>query len=270
MCSQPPTRHDDSWLVEEASQVARHIRRGPAILGFTGGEPLLLGDALRQVLLSFSAALPETLLEVLTNGRLLGDASFAARILDGLPRRVAWMVPLYGHADFLHDEVVQSDGAFEQTLGGLLNLQAFGQPVQLRIVLIEPVLEHLPEFCSFVAKNLPFVREVALMGCEPVGLALANQTACNVDLREWSETLLRADRILRRAGLPVLLMNTPLCALPAELWPYAQKSISDWKNVYPPECSSCSVRNACCGLFVSQSRGWRPTVLRPVLEEVSS
>jgi His-Xaa-Ser system radical SAM maturase HxsC len=266
MCSQPPTNHDDSWLVEEAKQLARHVGRAPALVGFTGGEPLLLGVGLRDVIQTFHAHLPETRFEILTNGRRLSDRALAEHLLGGLPKRVCWMVPLYGHADFLHDHVVQCEGAFDETIGGLLNLQASGQAIQLRVVLIEPVLEALTDLCIFVAKNMPFVREVALMGCEPVGFALANRSICETDIRQWAPTLSRAVHILQRGGLPVMLMNLPLCALPEDLWPLAQRSISDWKQVYAPECAKCSVRADCCGLFAWHKRGWRPTTLQPISE----
>lgn len=266
MCSQPPTNHDDSWLVEEAKQLARHIGDAPDTVGFTGGEPLLLGVGLRDVIETFDLHLPQAQLEILTNGRALSDRTFAEQLLVGLPKRVCWMVPIYGHADFLHDSIVQSAGAFDETIGGLLNLHEFGQTIQLRVVLIEPVLEILTDLCSFVAKNMPFVREVALMGCEPVGFALANRSICEIDIRQWEATLSRAVHILQRGGLPVMLMNLPLCALPEGLWPLAQRSISDWKQVYAPECGECSVRAHCCGLFAWHKRGWRPTFLKPICE----
>jgi His-Xaa-Ser system radical SAM maturase HxsC len=266
MCSQPPTPQDDSWLVEEAKQVAAHIRRAPSVLGFTGGEPLLLGAALRDVLEAFGGAHPDTRFEVLTNGRGFSGRVLAECILAGLPPRVSWMVPLYGHADFLHDHVVQAEGAFDQTIDGLLTLHAYRQSVQLRIVLIRPVLEVLPALCEFIARNLPFVREVALMGCEPIGYALANRDVCKIDLVQWHRALATALRCLTRANVPALLMNVPLCALPSELYRYAHRSISDWKRVYAPECDGCTLRQDCCGLFASAARGWRPTELRPMRE----
>jgi His-Xaa-Ser system radical SAM maturase HxsC len=182
MCSQPPTRQDDAWLVEEAKQIAVHMHQGPAVLGFTGGEPLLLREGLREVLDVFARLHPGTCFDVLTNGRLLSDRPLATRLLGGLEARVSWMVPLYGHADFLHDRVVQAEGAFDETIDGLLTLQEFAQPIQLRIVLIEPVLRVLTELCAFITRNLPFVREVALMGCEPIGYALAHREVCEVDI----------------------------------------------------------------------------------------
>ena len=266
MCSQPPTSNDDSWLIEEAKQIAVHLRRAPAVLGFTGGEPLLLGPALRDVIETFASAHPGLRFEVLTNGRRLSDRTLAAALLTGLAPQVTWMVPLYGHADFLHDHVVQSEGAFDETIDGLLTLQAFVQQIQLRIVLIEPVLQVLPDLCTFIARNLPFVREVALMGCEPIGYALRNRAECEVNISDWGNTLTQSVRSLTRAGIHPVLMNTPLCSIPTDLHSYAHRSISDWKQGYAPECDGCRMRKDCCGLFASAMHGWRPAGLRPIRE----
>ena len=157
-------------------------------------------------------------------------------------------------------------GAFDETIGGLLALRERRQAIQLRIVLIEPVLRALPELCRFIAMNLPFVREVALMACEPTGFALANREHCEVDLLDWSAILDRATRELSRRRVPFLFMNTPLCALPEHLWSTAHKSISDWKNVYAAECATCSVKDRCSGLFAWHEKGWKPATIRPILE----
>lgn len=262
MCSQPPTTADDSWLVDEAIDAIRHLRRAPRVLGLTGGEPLLLGHGLRRVLDAIAAHLPETRVEVLTNGRLFSNAQTAASILDGLDTTVRWLIPLYGHADFVHDFVVQSPGAFDETIAGLLALQDHGQQVQLRTVLIEPVLEILPELAGFIGRNLPFVNELAWMGCEPTGFALANRQLCEVDLSDWGATLEQSSRVLRRHGVPQLFMNLPLCVLPRPLWPLAHRSISDWKNVYAPECTECAVKSRCAGLFAWHEKGWKPAPLK--------
>lgn len=262
MCSQPPTQHDDSWLVEEAVAVASHIKASPRAIGLTGGEVLLLRSGLRRVLDVLSNRHPQTEIEILTNGRLLADAAFVQEVLSGFTGNVSWLVPLYGHADFLHDYVVQSQGAFEETLAGLLNLQALQQPVQLRIVLIEPVLQVLPDLCLFIGRNLPFVREVALMACEPIGFALANRDVCQVDLTNWHSQLQDASRVLTRLRIPYIFMNTPLCALPPALWPAARQSISDWKRTYDVACQGCGVIEQCAGLFAWYARGWSPAPIK--------
>lgn len=267
MCSQPPTQQNDEWMVQEAVDVIRHMRCSPPVLGLSGGEPLLLGERLREVLDTVASHHPGTQVEVLTNGRLLADAGLSRALLSELTATATWLVPLYGHADFLHDFVVQAPGAYEQTLEGLLNLQAYSQPIQLRIVLIKPVLENLQELCSFIGRNLPFVREVALMACEPIGFALANRDICEVDLVDWHDSLLEATRELKRHSVPFLFMNTPLCTLPPELYGYAHQSISDWKNVYPAQCDACDAKPSCSGLFAWHERGWKPSKTIKLLVE---
>ncbi|MCK9199800.1 MAG: His-Xaa-Ser system radical SAM maturase HxsC [Gallionella sp.] len=264
MCSQPPTTHDDQWLIDEALLVAAHINDSPSAIGLSGGEPLLLGPRLREVIDAYATRLPSTRIEILTNGRLLADEVLATHLLTGISDKVSWLVPLYGHADFLHDFVVQSVGAFEQTIGGLLTLQSYGQAIQLRIVLIEPTLRVLPELCRFIGRNLPFVREVALMGCEPIGFALANRDACKTDLADWHAELIEAANALRRANVPYIFMNTPLCALPQSLWAHAHQSISDWKRSFREECSICVVKTNCSGLFSWHNHNWTPTVIKAI------
>ena len=266
MCSQPPTPQDDSWLIAEAIDVISHIRNSPECIGLTGGEPLLLGKDLRRILDALFEQHPQTFVDVLTNARLLSRNQVQQELLTGLGGKVSWLVPLYGHADFLHDFIVQSVGAFEETVAGLLALQESKQAIQLRIVLIEPVLQVLPELCAFIGRNLPFVREVALMACEPTGFALANRNHCEVDLTEWKSTLEEGTQALQRHRVPCILMNAPLCALPRSLWPFAQRSISDWKNVYASECDGCGVRGKCSGLFAWHDRGWKPSRLMPIVE----
>lgn len=267
MCSQPPTPQADDWMVREAVEVIRHMGSSPPVLGLTGGEPLLLGEGLREVLDHVHECHPSTQVEILSNGRLLANAPLCKAVVDGLQTPTTWLVPLYGHVDFLHDFVVQAHGAFEQTLAGLLNLQQHRQPIQLRIVLIKPVLDVLPELCTFIGRNLPFVKEVALMACEPIGFALANRELCEVDLADWQGTLEQAARQLKRHSVPFLFMNTPLCALPTDLHGHAHRSISDWKNVYTPVCEPCQLKPDCAGFFAWHERGWKPAKTIPITRE---
>jgi len=267
MCSQPPTQHDDSWLVTQAIEIVRHIKKSPSALGITGGEPLLLGQGLRQILDAIDACHPTTRVEVLSNGRLLSSEIVASKVLAKLDADVAWLIPLYGHADFVHDFVVQSPGAFEETIGGLLTLQAHQQRIQLRIVLVDPVLQALEQLCGFIGRNLPFVHEVALMACEPTGFAIANRDVCEVDLADWTRTLEKSVSILRRHEIRFMFMNTPFCALPVDLRKHAHRSISDWKNSYAAECDQCDMKASCSGLFEWARSTWAPAKITPIREE---
>ena len=56
---------------------------------------------------------------------------------------------------------------------------------------------------------------------------------------------------LELAGIHTSLYNHPLCLLPEGLWPFARHSISDWKNVYLPQCQGCVRQGQCGGFFAS-------------------
>lgn len=52
----------------------------------------------------------------------------------------------------------------------------------------------------------------------------------------------------------VAAYNVPLCLIPESIHPYAQKSISDWKNKYLSECDQCFLKSKCCGLFATSQK----------------
>ena len=83
-------------------------------------------------------------------------------------------IPIYSDDPVRHDYVVQSKGAFDQTVRGILNLKYFNQRVEIRIVIQKQTIERLVKTCEFICRNLLFVDHVALMGLEMMGFTRAN------------------------------------------------------------------------------------------------
>jgi His-Xaa-Ser system radical SAM maturase HxsC len=265
MCSQPPKEADDSWLLEElVNEVVPLIAPDTGELGITGGEPALLGERLVRLLIALKERLPGTAVHMLTNGRRFCDQAFALSIARVAHPDLVLGIPLYSDLPEEHDYVVQARGAFDETVRGILNLKRAGVRVELRFVIHAETYERLPEFADFVGRNLLFVDHVALMGLEPTGFAKTNIERLWADPLDYQSQLANAVHRLARVGLNVSIYNLPLCVLPAQLRGYARKSISDWKNVYFDECSSCVRRDACAGFFASstlkRSRGVTPFV----------
>ena len=52
----------------------------------------------------------------------------------------------------------------------------------------------------------------------------------------------------------VSVFNHQLCVVDESVWPFARKSISDWKNVYLDACAGCGVRQDCGGFFQSATK----------------
>ena len=76
MCSQPPKRHDDSWLMESVLESIELLPKNLNMIGFSGGEPTLYGDKLVQLIQKTKNFLPNTGIDILTNGRAFKDLNF--------------------------------------------------------------------------------------------------------------------------------------------------------------------------------------------------
>jgi His-Xaa-Ser system radical SAM maturase HxsC len=171
-------------------------------------------------------------------------------------------IPIYAAVDHLHDYVVQSRGAFDATVLGILKLKDRQQRVEVRVVLHALTAPHIVQTCRWISRNLPFVDHVALMGLENTGFAIANNDLLWMDPIDYRDDLAEAVDVLASAGMKASVYNLPRCLLAPSVWPHAVQSISDWKNGYVEECDSCVEKEECAGFFTSgrprRSRGIRP------------
>jgi His-Xaa-Ser system radical SAM maturase HxsC len=251
MCSQPPKRVDDSWLLQEAMDAIRLIPRNTRSLGITGGEPTLFGEGFIGLLRHIKNWLPHTSLHILSNGRTFADASFAEKYAAVQHPDLMVGIPVYSDDPARHDYVVQAKGAFDETIRGILNLKRLNQKVEIRVVVHKQTCEGLPALAEFIARNLLFVDHVALMGLEMTGFTRANLDALWIDPVDYKAELSKAVRILRSYGLNTSVYNHPLCLVNPDVEPSYVKSISDWKNEYASECGPCTRKQECGGFFSS-------------------
>lgn len=267
MCSQPPRDVDDAWRVDEMLRVISLVDRDEAQLGISGGEPTLLGAGLVSVLQAIAAYLPDTQVQILSNGRAFAAPEVAEQLATISRERTLWAIPLYSDVAEVHDQVVVAPGAFGETLDGLYELGRRDAQVEIRVVLHALTVGRLPQLAAFIYRRLPFVRHVALMGLEPMGFAKGNRDRLWIDPVDYVAELEAAVSHLANRGMPVSIYNLPLCALPRGLWPFAQQSISDWKNSFAPECEGCAVRPHCAGFFASAGPAWRSRAVRALAFE---
>jgi His-Xaa-Ser system radical SAM maturase HxsC len=265
MCSQPPKERDDSRLLHRAASLVRMLPPTASELGFTGGEPTLYGSGLVELLRTTARCLPATEIHLLSNGRRFADLDFAAEYATvGNPRLMVG-IPIFGAETSLHDYVVQARGAFNETIAGILALGRLRQRVEIRVVLQKHTAPAIVEIAEFIARNLPFVEKVALMGLEMTGLARANLAEVWVDPFDYRADLAEAALVLKHAGVRTNIYNHQLCVLERRVWPLAVRSISDWKNEYLPACLPCSVRARCGGLFASSAKHRHSDHIGPIL-----
>jgi His-Xaa-Ser system radical SAM maturase HxsC len=263
MCSQPPREVPDHWRPQAMMDLVDLIDPNAPLLTITGGEPTLLGDGLIEVVGHAAHMLPSTDIHVLSNGRTFADEGFAGRFTSLHPR-LSWGVPVYGDHFALHDFIVQRQGAFQQTVRGLYALHAAGQSVEIRVVLVKPVVERIEAIAHYLYRAFPFASHIALMGLEPTGFAKAHRDDVWMDPVDFGPVLARATEFLARRGMNVSLYNLPLCVLPESVRTFAIPSISDWKQVYHPACEGCTLRAKCGGFFAWATDEWTSRAIAPI------
>jgi His-Xaa-Ser system radical SAM maturase HxsC len=264
MCSQPPKERDDSYLYARAAAIIDALPSSARSVALTGGEPTVDADAFLGLIEHISSAAPHLGVHILSNGRRFADRAFAERFASIPLDDVMVGIPLYSSEPSLHDYVVQAPGAFTETVRGILTLAAAGVPVELRVVLQQATVPVLSEIATYIARNLSFVSQVALMGLEMTGLARPNASIVWVDPADYRLQLADAYGILADAKIPTRIYNQPLCVTDRELWPATVQSISDWKNDFPELCEPCTVKDQCAGVFTT-SHGRVSAHLQPIL-----
>jgi len=259
MCSQPPKDIDDRWLLDEIKAALPLVAKDTKSLCFTGGETLTDWREFVDVLADCRDELPDTAIHVLSNGRaFVRDEVVAAWTALRHPNLMAG-IPIYSAVDHVHDYVVQARGAFDETILGILKLKDRAQRVEVRVVLHALTAPRIIETCKWLARNLPFVDHVALMGLENIGFAIANSDELWIDPIDYRAGLAEGVDVLASARVNVPVYNLQRCVLDRSVWPYAVQSISDWKNGYVEECERCIEKDRCSGFFTSgrprRSRG---------------
>jgi His-Xaa-Ser system radical SAM maturase HxsC len=250
MCPQPPIKDspDDTTL---NLKIIKLMDKTTEALGITGGEPTLLRNGLIRILKQCKKYLPNTQIQILTNGILLKDNDYVKRISQIGLKNIVFCVPLYVDTDMEHDYIMQKKGAFEETIQGLYNLAANKQLVEIRIVVMSLNYKRLPQIAEFIYHNLPFAIHVAFMGMEVEGMAKKNIEKLWVSPKEYSPYLRDAVFYLSQRDINASIYNEQLCLLPKDIWKFTCKSISEWKNTYLEECLECNEKNRCGGFFAS-------------------
>jgi His-Xaa-Ser system radical SAM maturase HxsC len=250
-CSQPPKEADDDWLLVQAAMAIAAFRSAETI-GISGGEPLLYRQTFLRFLDFIAEHSPETPLHILSNGRAFADRDYAVAVAERCKAlSMTFGIPLYSAVSTRHDRLVGAQGAFAETVKGLINAGNSGISIELRII---PTKENVTDIAATVvlaARCFTSLSQISIMNLEPTGWAKKNWPELYLEPQDYVDELIEAVEMAGRAALSACLFNYPLCHLPPELRPFAVKSISDWKNYYPDECTGCHVKQDCTGYFAS-------------------
>jgi His-Xaa-Ser system radical SAM maturase HxsC len=249
---------------QEIKEALPLIAKDTRSLCFTGGETLSDWREFIDVLACSRDELRNTAILVLSNGRaFVRDEVVTARAALRHPSLTVG-IPIYSAVDHVHDYVVQARGAFDETVLGILKLKDKAQRIEVRVVLHALTAPRITETCTWLARNLPFVAHVALMGLENIGFAIANADELCIDPVDYRAELAAGVNVLAAARVNVSVYNLQRCVIDRSVWPYAVQSISDWKNGYVEECDRCIEKDQCSGFFTS-GRPRRSRAISPIL-----
>ena len=270
MCSQPPRdRNDIPRLFDIHTKLIPLIPKDCIELGISGGEPTLMGDLFFKQIEQLKAELPNTELHLLTNGRTFAWNKMAQKLGTINHSGLMLGIPLYSDDYLVHDHIVQAENAFYQTVLGIQNLFRYNQRIEIRVVLHKLSVERLFNLSEFIYKNMPYVEHVAFMGLEYIGYTPFNIDKLWIDPVEYMDELKKSVEYLSSRGMQVSIFNTPLCLIQKDVWKFARKSISDWKNDFADVCETCQVKNDCCGFFSWNLEKKMSSYIKPIILETN-
>ena len=249
MCPQPPILQEKDRTPFNLQLITLFDKKTQEI-GITGGEPTLIEDNLFVLIKQIQKYLPKTSISILSNGVKFADKEYAMKLAKCFHHDLQIDIPLFSDIAEEHNRIVGAK-TFYKTIQGLYNLALFHQRIGLRIVVHKQTYKRLPQFADFIYHNFPFVSQVAFMQMETIGLAKENIDELWIDPYDYNEQLREAVLLLADRGMKPYIYNAQLCVLPEDIRCYAQQSISDWKDIYLPECEGCTLRGQCAGFFAS-------------------
>lgn len=266
MCPQPPIaqeRDKTDFNIELISLFDKSTKE----VGITGGEPTLIGDNLFKIIKHIQKELPGAAISLLSNGVKFADKAFAMKLAQCRHRDLQIDIPLFSDIAEEHNAVVGAK-TFYKTVQGLYNLALFRQKIGLRVVIHKKTYKRLPQFADYIYHNFPFVSQVAFIQMETTGLAKENIADLWIDPYDYNEELRQAVLLLADRGMNPYIYNAQLCVLPEDVRKYAMQSISDWKDIYLPECEKCSLKGQCGGFFES-NREHHSEHIKPIINDIS-
>lgn len=242
-------RGDEEYCASELIEIIRYIPDDAPHITITGGEPFLIKEDLFAVLNYLKEHLPNTDFLLLTNGRAFCSRKYVERLVESMPPNLILGIPIHGYDSVSHDSITQAMGSFQQTIQGLHHLRALHSNVELRIVISKLNLAFVPNIAQLIASEFPHVQSVKFIAMEMTGNAAKNEDIVWVDYPTAFAAAKPGIDLLIRTGIDVALYNFPLCAVERAYWNICEKSISDYKVRYAPECSTCGYQDACGGIF---------------------
>jgi MoaA/NifB/PqqE/SkfB family radical SAM enzyme len=162
----------------ESSQVKSMIRNfvksGGKNIVFTGGEPTLRNDL--PEIIKYTEGFKEIdNISIITNGVRLSDRQYFLKITASDKRKILnFSISFHSHKKKISEKLTQGYETYKKTIQGITNAVKSKYQVTIYQVITSINYKDLLEFCKFLNKKFPEIKNITLAYVFPQGNALNN------------------------------------------------------------------------------------------------
>jgi len=192
------------------------IKSGGEMILFTGGEPTLRDDLAEIIAYSENFNNLKSI-SIITNGARLANKKYLLELIKADKNNIiSFSVSLHSHRKDISEFITKSKGTFSKTIKGIENLINAFQRVSIYQVITAYNYKDILEFCYFLNKNYPQIKNIVFAYPFPYGKALINDDIY-VPLDLLKPYFIKALKFLETNNYNVKIANCgqlPPCVLP--------------------------------------------------------
>ena len=251
MCPTPEIirKTQQQYSAEQLINIVKYFPNDACHITITGGEPFLIKKDMFKLLEFLKYNLNSTDYLLLTNGRAFCSKEYTDLFAFSKPDKIKLGIPIHGYNEKTHDYITQAKGSFIQTIRGIKNLIQIHSKIEIRIVVSKLNYLFIDKIAELIVHELKGINCVKIMAMEMTGNAAKNRDQVWIDYPDAFKACENAIELLALNGIDVGLYNFPLCAVDKRFWDICEKSISEHKIRFAPQCTDCIVKDACGGVF---------------------
>ena len=280
---------------EEAEKIIKDfISSGGRTIVFTGGEPTLRDDLAE--IIDYAEKFDDLRgISIITNGVRLSDKNYLKKLLEAdRKHKMSFCFSLHSHKKEISELLTRAKGTFEKTIKGLENVIQSNRVVSIYQVITSKNYRDLLEFCRFLNKNYPQIREITFAYPFPQGNALLNDWIFT-KISSLRPYLIKALKFLEEKNYRIYIAacgQFPLCCIPGfeetvlrgveigeedisgvvgkKAFHEFEMASDEWVNQYKgksKECQKCILRTICQGFWKKYIELFGFDGIQPVSEE---